>query len=234
MTASPARILVIDDEPQIRRFLSIALRAEGYDVGLAASGREGFEELASRGADAVVLDLGLPDMDGSEVLAEIRRWSQVPVLVLSVRTAEKEKVALLDAGANDYLTKPFGMQELAARLRALLRAPRGASDSPLYEDGHLRVDLARRDVSVQGRPISLSRKEFALLALLMAHSDKVVTQRQLLGELWGPSHVDDTHYLRIAVGKLRAKLGEDASRPRYIETRPGVGLLFRSHQGPVG
>ena len=224
--AAGARILVIDDEVQIRRFLAISLRAQGYDVTEAATGREGLESLATRGADLVVLDLGLPDLDGMEVLQDLRAWSSVPVVVLSVRAAEDQKVAALDAGANDYVTKPFGVQELCARLRALLRLSTDAERNPVYDDGHLRVDLSLRQVQVAGDAVALSRKEWALLALLMRHAGRVVTQPQLLRDLWGPTHVDDTHYLRILVAKLRAKLGEDAAAPRYLHTEPGVGLRF--------
>ena len=224
--AAGARILVIDDEVQIRRFLAISLRAQGYEVTEAATGREGLESLATRGADLVVLDLGLPDLDGLEVLQDLRAWSSVPVVVLSVRAAEDQKVAALDAGANDYVTKPFGVQELSARLRALLRLSTEAERSAVYDDGHLRVDLSLRQVQVAGDPVALSRKEWALLALLMRHAGRVVTQPHLLRDLWGPTHVDDTHYLRILVAKLRAKLGEDAAAPRYLHTEPGVGLRF--------
>ncbi|MDR7068160.1 two-component system KDP operon response regulator KdpE [Pseudoxanthomonas japonensis] len=227
-SAPPARILVIDDEPQIRRFLDISLRAQGYVVALADSGRAGLAELAAHGADVVVLDLGLPDLDGHGVLRELRQWSQVPVIMLTVRDGETEKVAALDGGANDYVTKPFGVQELMARIRGLLRARIAASDAamPLFDDGHLQVDLGRREVTLDGEPVALSRKEFALLALLLQHPGRVVTQPQLLRELWGPNHQDDTHYLRILVGKLRQKLQDDATAPRYIATEPGVGLRF--------
>jgi len=227
-SAPPPRILVIDDEPQIRRFLDISLRAQGYVVALAESGRAGLAELAAHGADLVVLDIGLPDLDGHEVLAELRQWSQVPVIMLTVRDGEAEKVAALDGGANDYVTKPFGVQELMARIRSLLRARIAPADTamPLFDDGHLHVDLGRREVTLDGEPVALSRKEFALLALLLQHAGRVVTQPQLLRELWGPDHQDDTHYLRILVGKLRQKLGDDATAPRYIATEPGVGLRF--------
>jgi len=222
-----ARILVIDDEPQIRRLLDISLRAQGYSVLTAASGSEGIEALATREADLVILDLGLPDMDGAAVLAEMRRWSTVPVLVLSVRSREEEKVRLLDAGANDYLTKPFGMQELAARLRVLLRfRPGDDVPLPLFDDGHLRIDIVRRSVSLDAQPLALSRKEFALLELLLRHQGRVVTQPQILKSLWGPGHAEDTHYLRILVRKLRSKLGDSALLPKYIHTEPGVGLRF--------
>ncbi|HZV24501.1 MAG TPA: response regulator [Luteimonas sp.] len=230
-TAQPVRVLVIDDEPQIRRFLDISLRAQGYRVDSADTGRAGLDALATRGADVVILDMGLPDLDGGAVLRELRQWSQVPVIVLTVRAAEAEKVAALDAGANDYVTKPFGVPELMARIRALLRANATPAESlPLYDDGQLRVDLARRLVSVGGEPVALSRREYALLARLLGHAGRVVTQPQLLRELWGPNHQEDTHYLRILVGKLRQKLGDDASAPRWIATEPGVGLRFVSHQ----
>lgn len=226
--ATPARVLVIDDEPQIRRFLEISLRAQGYAVAEADSGQGGLEALAMQGADLVILDLGLPDLDGHAVLKALRGWSQVPVIVLTVRAGEAEKVAALDAGANDYVTKPFGVQELMARARALLRAQAQAGDeaSPVYDDGRLRVDLARREVSVAGEAVVLSRKEYALLALLLRHAGRVVTQPQLLREVWGPTHQQDTHYLRILVAKLRQKLGDDAAAPRWIATEPGVGLRF--------
>ena len=229
--SQPVRVLVIDDEPQIRRFLDISLRAQGYRVECADAGRTGLDALATHGADLVILDMGLPDLDGGAVLRELRQWSQVPVIVLTVRAAEAEKVAALDAGANDYVTKPFSVPELMARIRALLRAHATSADStPLYDDGRLRVDLARRLVSVDGEPVALSRREYALLACLLAHAGRVVTQPQLLRELWGPNHQEDTHYLRILVGKLRQKLGDDASAPRWIATEPGVGLRFLSHQ----
>lgn len=223
----PARVLVVDDEPQIRKFLDIALRAQGYAVDLAEHGQGGLESLATRGADLVILDLGLPDRDGHDVLRELRQWSNVPVILLTVRSSEAEKVAALDGGANDYVTKPFGVQELMARVRALLRAhgPQGES-LPLFDDGELRIDLARREVHLRGEPVVLARKEYALLAMLLQHAGRVVTQPQLLRELWGPTHQEDTHYLRILVGKLRHKLGDDAAAPRYIATEPGVGLRF--------
>lgn len=225
--SAPARVLVIDDEPQIRRFLDISLRAQGYLVTLAETGQAGLDALALRGTDLIILDMGLPDRDGLEVLRELRQWSQVPVIVLTVRAGEAEKVAALDAGGNDYLTKPFGVQELMARIRALLRssATQGEAD-PVFDDKRLRVDLTRREVSLDGEPIALSRKEYALLAFLVRHIGRVVTQPQLLRELWGPTHQGDTHYLRILVGKLRQKLGDDAASPRWIATEPGVGLRF--------
>ena len=230
--STAARILVVDDEPQIRRFLDIGLRAQGYRVALAASARAGLDLLATQGAELVILDLGLPDRDGQAVLADLRQWSKVPVIVLTVRGGEPEKVAALDAGANDYVTKPFGVQELMARVRALLRThamPEGSAP-PVYDDGRLRVDLARREVALDGATVTLSRKEYALLALLVQHAGRVVTQPQLLREVWGPTHQEDTHYLRILVAKLRQKLGDDAASPRWIATEPGVGLRFVGNQ----
>lgn len=226
----PARVLVIDDEVQIRRFLDISLRAQGYAVSQAASGSEGLRRLAGEGADLVILDIGLPDMEGHEVLAELRQWSQVPVIMLSVRAGEAEKVRALDNGANDYVTKPFGTQELMARVRALLRGRSTDSEGqvPVFDDGCLHIDLARREVRVDGAPVALTRKEYALLALLLRNAGRVVTQPQILQEVWGPSHRHDTHYLRILVGRLRHKLGDSALASRYLFTEPGVGLRFRA------
>ncbi|MEO8001276.1 MAG: response regulator [Arenimonas sp.] len=221
-----ASVLIIDDEAQIRRFLGISLRAQGYRVLEAENGAAGLETLATRGADAVILDLGLPDLDGHEVLRELRAWSSVPVLVLSVRSGEAEKVKALDAGANDYVTKPFGVQELSARLRALLRLRPEEDQLAVFDDGILKIDLVRRQITRNGDAVVLTRKEWSLLNLLLRHAGRVVTQPQLLRELWGPTHEEDTHYLRILVAKLRTKLGDDAAAPRYIHTEAGVGLRF--------
>ncbi|MGH8158829.1 MAG: response regulator [Rhodanobacter sp.] len=227
MTSSAPRILVIDDEAQIRRFLDIGLRAEGYEVLLAANAADGLALAATQSPDLVILDIGLPDMEGHAVLAELRQWSQVPVLMLSVRDAESEKVHALDHGANDYVTKPFGIQELMARLRALLRNRPGEPEVlPRYDDGHLAIDLARREVSLDGELLSLTRKEYAVLAMLLQHAGRVVTQQQLLRELWGPTHTADSQYVRIVLGKLRQKLGDDPAAPRWLKTEPGVGYRF--------
>ena len=222
-----ARILLIDDEPQIRKFVDISLRAQGYKTSLAASGVEGLSTLATQGADLVILDLGLPDMDGLDVLKELRQWSAVPVIVLTVRSDETQKVALLDAGANDYVTKPFGIEEFMARIRAFLRnaSNKTAADS-IYDDGTLRIDFLNHQVHLGGERVSLTRKEFTLLALLAAQPGRLLTQSYLLRQMWGPSHDQDAHYLRILVGKLRSKLKEDAATPRYVITEPGVGLRF--------
>jgi len=208
-----AQIVVIDDEPQIRRFLDISLRAQGYKVALAASGRDGLDVLAAYGADLVVLDIGLPDMDGHEVLRELRSWSQVPVIMLTVRAGEAEKVTALDAGYNDYVTKPFGTQELMARIRVLLRQHAGSpEDAAVFDDGRLHIDLAKREVRLHGERLVLGRKEYALLALLLKNSGRVVTQPQILKELWGSTHAEDTHYvprIRIMCGFWSASYGRN-------------------------
>jgi two-component system, OmpR family, KDP operon response regulator KdpE len=227
MTAANPCVLVIDDETQIRKFLDIGLRAEGYDVLLAANAADGLALAATRNPDVVVLDIGLPDREGHDVLAELRQWTQVPVLMLSVRDTEHEKVKALDAGANDYMTKPFGIQELMARLRALLRnRVVGTEAPPRYEDERLHIDLGLREVTLDGEPLSLTRKEYAVLAMLVRHAGRVVSQQQLLREIWGGTHVQDTHYLRIVLGKLRQKLGDDPATPRWLKTEPGVGYRF--------
>jgi two-component system, OmpR family, KDP operon response regulator KdpE len=227
MTAANPCALVIDDETQIRKFLDIGLRAEGYDVLLAANAAEGLALAATRDPDVVILDIGLPDREGHDVLAELRQWSQVPVLMLSVRDTEQEKVKALDAGANDYMTKPFGIQELMARLRALMRnRVVGTEAPPRYDDGRLHIDLGLREVFLDGNPLSLTRKEYAVLAMLVRHAGRVVSQQQLLREIWGGTHVQDTHYLRIVLGKLRQKLGDDPTTPRWLKTEPGVGYRF--------
>lgn len=232
MTAAKSCILVIDDEAQIRKLLDIGLRAEGYDVLLGANAEEGLALAATRNPDVVILDIGLPDREGHEVLAELRQWTQVPVLMLSVRDAEKEKVKALDAGANDYMTKPFGIQELMARLRALLRHRATSGETPpRYEDDRLHIDLGLREVTLDGVPLALTRKEYAVLAMLVRHAGRVVSQQQLLREIWGGTHVHDTHYLRIVLGKLRQKLGDDPATPRWLKTEPGVGYRFMAGSG---
>ena len=225
--ATPARILIIDDEPQIRKFLDISLRTEGYAVVMSNDGQAGLAALATQGADLVILDMGLPDIDGAEVLRQLREWSKVPVLMLSVRADEAGKVSMLDAGANDYVTKPFGVPELMARIRSLLRTHATEGEAPpSFDDGILHMDLALREVSIRGEIVQLARKEYALLALLVRHAGRVVTQPQILQELWGNHHEHDTHYLRVLVGKLRQKLGDNAASPSWIATEPGVGLRF--------
>jgi DNA-binding response OmpR family regulator len=218
------RILVIEDEAPIRRFLKIALGAGGFEVIEAERGREGVEMAAVGAPDAVLLDLGLPDMDGKDAIARIREWSQLPILILSVRDGEAEKIAALDAGADDYVTKPFATGELMARLRAALRKrAQGAPEKPEIRLGALAINLAARTVTVDGQEAKLTRKEFDVLALLARNAGRLVGHRQLLGAVWGQAHLADTHYLRIAVGHIRDKLGDDAADPRFIVTEPGVG-----------
>jgi two-component system, OmpR family, KDP operon response regulator KdpE len=224
-TTGLARILVVDDEPQIRKFLRISLGAYGYEVIEAARGEEGIGRCATESPDLVILDLGLPDLDGQAVIARIREWSKVPIVVLSVRAAEAEKVAALDAGAEDYVTKPFGIHELLARVRAVLRSRqhKGEPLPPVVTIGELAIDLARHRVRIAGVEVKLSRKEFALLRVLALHAGRIVTHQQLLREVWGPAHEHETHYLRIYVGHLRQKLGDDPADPRYLSNEPGVG-----------
>jgi len=227
-TPAPARVLVIEDEAPIRRFLAIGLAGAGFSVEEASRGREGIERAATSAPDVVIVDLGLPDLDGKTVVAAIREWSQVPILVLSVRDAEEEKIAALDAGADDYVTKPFATGELMARLRALVRSRRPAeAEKPAVVIGPLVVDLARRLVTLDGGDVKLTRKEYDVLALLARHHGRLVTHRQLLTTVWGPAHVEDTHYLRIAVGHIRDKLADDAADPRFLLTEPGVGYRLK-------
>ncbi|MCE8016008.1 response regulator transcription factor [Halomonas sp. MCCC 1A17488] len=226
MTTERGRILVIDDEPQIRRFLRISLVSQDFAVSEAATGREGLTLAVSQAPDLVLLDLGLPDMDGQHVLDELRRASQVPVIVVSVREQEAEKVRALDSGANDYVTKPFGIQELLARIRALLRQQSSAGSGPgtlrLRRAG-LEIDLAARSVTLAGGAVHLTPKEYAVLDQLARHAGRVVTQTQLLRHVWGLSHTHDTHYLRIVISKLRHKLGDDPQSPQLLQTEAGIG-----------
>ncbi|MEO3386659.1 response regulator transcription factor [Mesorhizobium sp. CAU 1741] len=221
------RILLIEDDPGIRKFLRVALEAQGFTMEEEASGKSGIARAATAQPDLVVLDLGLPDMDGKAVIARIREWSQVPILILSVRQSEDEKVAALDAGANDYVVKPFGIAEMLARVRALLRSASGgaAAETEILR-GDLRIDLARHEVALAGEPVKLTRKEFDLLALLARNAGRIVTHRQLLADVWGPAHEHDLQYLRVFIGRLRAKLGDDPASPRFILNEPGVGYRF--------
>jgi two-component system, OmpR family, KDP operon response regulator KdpE len=223
-----AKILVVDDEPQIRRFLRISLSANGYDVVEADGGRAGADICASEKPDLVILDLGLPDLDGQEVISAIRQVSQVPVIVLSVRAQEYDKIEALDRGAVDYVVKPFGVGELMARIRAALRQhPRNAEPPTTVTTGPVTIDLARRVVEKDGGKVNLSRKEYELLAMLARHADHVLTHAELLRTVWGPAHVHDTAYLRVYVKQLRQKLEENPNLPQMIVTEPGVGYRFR-------
>ncbi|MGQ3356381.1 MAG: response regulator [Phreatobacter sp.] len=227
-SGQPLRVLVVEDEAPIRRFLGIILSSAGMVVEEAARGRDGIARAATTAPDVVMLDLGLPDMDGKAVVSAIRAWSQVPILILSVRDGEGEKIAALDAGADDYVTKPFATGELLARLRALTRSRRPVvAETPAVTIGTLAIDLAKRSVTLQGAEVKLTRKEYDVLALLARHHGRLVTHRQLLTTIWGPAHVEDTHYLRIAVGHIRDKLGDDAADPRFILTEPGVGYRLK-------
>lgn len=221
------KILIIDDEPQIRRFLKISLTSQQYNVIEAANGAIGIELAAAELPDIIILDLGLPDQDGQVTLKELRFFYKNPVIVLSVRNDEAEKVMALDNGANDYVVKPFGIKELLARLRGLSRLIVDTQHASFnFDDGYLSIDLVHRKVQVADESIHLSKKEFELLSKLYNHHGRVVTQQQLLRDIWGNSHTEDSHYLRIFIAKLRSKLGDDSAEPKYIETEPGVGYRF--------
>ncbi len=228
MMPDDAAVLVIEDEPQIRRFVRSALEEEGYRAIEAATAADGLARAAREHPALVLLDLGLPDRDGVELVRELRLWSQVPIVILSARSAESEKIAALDAGADDYLTKPFGLGELLARVRATARraARLPADSSPLVEFGDVRVDYLRHIVERSGQTIHLTPIEFRLLALLIASEGRVLTHRRILREIWGAGHVDSNPYLRVYVGNLRRKLEADPARPRHILTETGVGYRF--------
>jgi two-component system KDP operon response regulator KdpE len=223
------RILVVDDEAAIRRFLRTGLVAHGYDIDEAESGAQAIELARTHPPDLVILDLGLGDMDGAEALQQLRRTSLVPVIVLSVRNDEKEKVRVLDLGADDYMTKPFGMEELIARVRTALRHRlQQQGEMPVFRSGELAVDVARRLVTLRGVEIKLSVKEFDLLQCLVKHVGKVLTHQFLLREVWGPAHGEDVQYLRVYIRTLRQKLEEDPTRPRYLLTETGVGYRLQA------
>ena len=219
-------ILLIEDEPQMRRFLRTALTANDYRLVEAETAKEGLAQAAARNPDVVLLDLGLPDRDGLEVTRELREWSGTPIIVLSARGREQDKVAALDVGADDYLTKPFGVEELLARLRVARRPPAlppGAAPEPIFEAGALRVDLADRRVWRQGQEVHLTPTEYKLLATLVRHAGKVLTHRQLLKEVWGANYLNQSHYVRVYLAQLRQKIEADPARPRLLVTEPGVG-----------
>ena len=227
MTDPTIGIVVVEDEANIRRFVKLALESEGFQVFEADSVKRGLIETGTRRPDLVVLDLGLPDGDGIDFIRDLRNWSEIPVLVLSARTTEIDKVAALDAGADDYLTKPFGAAELLARVRAhLRRRSRSAGGTALAEFGSIRVDLARRTVERDGAPLHLTPIEYRLLSYLIANPDCVLTHRQLLKNVWGPGHVEDSHYVRVYMGNLRKKIEDDPARPKHLRTEAGVGYRF--------
>lgn len=225
MTAG--RILVVDDEPQIQRFLRPALQAAGYEVLEAADAAQALKAVATAAPDLVILDLGLPDMDGKEVVANIRGWSQVPIIILSARDRESEKIASLDLGADDYIEKPFGIGELTARIRAALRhrIQMDGGQAQLSADG-LAIDMVKRLVTRDGEALRLTPKEYDLLVMLARHAGRVVTHKTLLTSIWGAAHGEDLHYLRVFIGQLRGKIERDAGNPKIIRTEPGVGYRF--------
>lgn len=225
LTAGPI-VVVIEDEPQIRRFLRAALVSQGYRFFEAASGREGLAAAATRQPDVIILDLGLPDLDGLEIIRRVREWTTIPIIVLSARDQEGDKIKALDLGADDYVSKPFGVGELLARMRAALRHAAIASQQrvePIFTLGALQVDLMRRRIAVGGAEVHLTPIEYKLLTTLVRHAGNVVTHRQLLREVWGPTYEDQAHYLRVFMLQLRRKLEADPARPRYLRTEPGVG-----------
>jgi two-component system, OmpR family, KDP operon response regulator KdpE len=221
-----SRVLVVDDEPQILRALGINLRTRGYDVDLASDGERALDIAARNHPDVVVLDLGLPGIDGVDVIRGLRGWSQVPIVVLSVRDAEVDKVAALDAGADDYVTKPFGMDELLARLRAALRRTAPAEEDALVETADFAIDLAAKKVRRDGEEIRLTPTEWHLVEVLVRNRGRLVAQRQLLQEVWGPQYHDETNYLRVFMAQVRRKLEPEPSHPRYFITEPGMGYRF--------
>ncbi len=226
MSSSGALVLVVDDEIAIRRFLRVALSGEGFSVSEAATGQEALLAMTREHPDLVILDLGLPDLSGLEITKRLREWTQIPVIILSVHDQEQEKIAALDAGADDYLTKPFGMGELLARMRAALRRQLPGSQQPVFQLGNLKVDLSSRLVTIDETEIQLTPTEYDLLRTLVQYSGKVITNHQLLRLIWGEGY-DDLHILRVNISNLRSKIEPDPSRPTYIHTEPGVGYRLK-------
>lgn len=223
------RVLVVEDEPEVRKFIRASLSSHGYRVIEAASASEAVALSTSHNPELILLDLGLPDGDGIELTKRLREWSKVPIIVISARGCEEDKVAALDAGADDYLTKPFGVNELLARMRVAQRHAnsQGAENAQTYELGELHIDLTRREVLRAGEPVHLTKTEYKLLVLLARHAGKVLTHRQILKEIWGPSYATQTHYVRVQMAELRKKIEADPSRPRLLVTEPGVGYRLR-------
>lgn len=233
MTAAGPLVLIVEDEPPMRRFLRASLTSHGFGLVEAATGVEAVALATSHNPEVILLDLGLPDGDGIALTRTIREWSRVPIIVISARGRETDKVEALDAGADDYLTKPFGVNELLARIRVALRHVQqaGGAQSPVLEVGPLRVDVARREVTLDGREVHLTPLEYRLLALLAQNAGKVLTHRQILKEVWGPGHTEQTHYLRVYMAQLRRKIEVDPAQPRLLSTEPGVGYRLRDRVG---
>ena len=227
MSETSQRVLVVDDENAIRRYLRAALSAQGFSIYEAANGQEAINAVVSNHPDIIILDLGLPDFDGIEVTRRLREWSQTPIIILSVREAETDKIAALDAGADDYLTKPFSTGELMARMRVALRRMTGKPDEPLIQVDNLKMDVSRRLVTVDDNPISLTPTEYEILRLLLQNAGKVLTHRQLLKQVWGTAYESEMHILRVNISNLRRKIEPDPSRPHYLLTEPGVGYRIR-------
>ncbi len=228
MSEAGPRVLVVDDERAIRRFLRASLTAHGYTVFEAANGQEGMGAVVAHRPDLIILDLGLPDVDGFEVTQQLREWTQTPIIILSVQEQETDKIAALDAGADDYLTKPFGVGELMARLRVALRHTNQSSDEPIFTSGQLTVDLARRLVQINNEDIQLTPTEYDLLKLMIAHAGRVLTHQQILRQVWGVGYGNDLHLLRVNISNLRHKIEPDPARPSHILTEPGVGYRLRT------
>lgn len=221
------QVLIVDDELQIRRFLRVSLEANGYHVHEAENGHDAITKTAQLRPDLVILDMGLPDMDGLEVLHRFREWTKTPVIILSVRDADRDKIAALDAGADDYLTKPFSTDELLARMRVAQRHAQPQEQPAIFTAGHVQVDFTRRLVTRKGEAVKLTPTEYALLRLLIQHAGKVLTHRQILKEVWGPEYVEELHYLRVYFAQLRQKLEDDPTLPTLILTEPGVGYRLK-------
>jgi two-component system KDP operon response regulator KdpE len=227
MDEAALRVLVVDDEQTIRRFLRVSLAAHRYDVQEAATGADALAQAAAREPDLIILDLGLPDVSGIEVTRRLREWSQVPIVILSVRSSDTDKVAALDAGADDYVTKPFSIGELLARMRAARRRLSAPEARRVFTSGDLQVDLAQRSVTVAGEGVHLTPNEYDLLRVLVAHAGKVLTHRHLIRLVWGEDQPLDAHLLRVNISNLRRKIEADPTRPRYVITEPGVGYRLR-------
>jgi two-component system KDP operon response regulator KdpE len=222
------RVLIVDDEPAIRKFLRVTLTAQAYNTFEAASGQEALVKAAADKPDIIVLDIGLPDINGIEVTRLLRQWTQIPIIILSVRGAESDKIAALDAGADDYLTKPFGVGELLARLRAALRRTAQTTSEPVFTSGNLKVDLARRLIIASGREVQLTPTEYELLRVLVTHAGKVLTHHFLLREVWGAEYGEEFHMLHVNISNLRRKIEPDSTRPQFIITEPGVGYRLKT------